>query len=123
MGFSRQSMKLRLHFHMGYACSSVWLVELLSNAQHEIIAREQWGVGVDVSLPDCEIFRPFRLLFLSEMESAGPTHLQLSLRSQDPMPIWQRHGPREKHASLLKSQGKWVYRKASGSAVCKESSI
>lgn len=46
--------------------------------QGEITAQEQWDAGADVALPDFEIFfRLFKLLLLSEMESAWPTHLQL----------------------------------------------
>lgn len=41
--------------------------------QHEVLAEGEWDVGAEVSLPDFEIFRLFKLPFLSEMDIC-PAH-------------------------------------------------
>lgn len=123
MGFSRQWVKIRL-FPLGFRLGLCVFGGAVEQFQGEITAQEQWDAGADIALPGFEIFfRLFKLLLLSEMESAWPTHPQLSLQPQDPVSIWQRHRPQEEHVSPLKLHSQWACRKASGSAVYRESSI
>lgn len=87
----------------------------MGNSQQEMPAEEEGDAGADAALPDFEIFsRLFKPLLLSEMESARPTHLQLSLWPQDPVSIWQRHRPQEKHVDPLRWHSKWVCREPLG---------
>lgn len=73
---------------------------LQGNAQHEVLAEEEWGVGAEVSLPDFEILSYFNCHSCQTWISAQPTHLQSPLGPQAPVLTWQRHGPQEKRASI-----------------------
>lgn len=79
--------------------------------QHEVLAEGGWDVGAEVSLPDFEIFRLFKLPFLSEMDIC-PAHTLMAPGHR----ILRSFGKGEV-CGPLKLQSLWVCRKAFGFCV------
>lgn len=80
--------------------------------QNEVLAEGEWNIGAEVSLPDFEIFRLFKLPFLSEMDIC-PAHTSPIAPGRR---ILRSFGKGEA-CGPLKFQSLWVCKKASGFCV------
>lgn len=105
-GFTRQPGEAKIPHPRGFRWGVLWWVGCQAPSRPEVTEEEQWDGSAQVSFPDfASLIQAIQAAgLIRNGVSAWPTHFQLSLWPQDPVPIWQRNGSQKKHVVSWKLQ-------------------